>query len=267
MVSYESGFFLNKIPYAKFGQGPKKVVVFQGSMALILKIGVSLKGEVKDMGKYLSPDYTCYIFGYDRNLPENITMEQIASDFATIIKEFGKAIVVGKSYGGQIAIAFAARYPELTERLILLSSGWKLSETGFEFGKNLMFALSAGDFSIATRELGSLFVSKIYRALIPPLTRLLHSIKRKEMYPGSTLVNAYTDMVRLAKEREQYLAQIQAPTFIIGGTKDRVFSKEIYEETAKRISNAKLILFEGAGHLLETVKKSELKAKIQTCFA
>ncbi len=259
--------FLNKIPYLKFGNGPKKVVMFQGSMALILKIGVSLKGEVKTNEFFLPPDYTCYILGYDRNLPEGITMEQITSDFALIVREIGKAVIVGRSYGGQIAIVFAARYPELTERLILLSSAWKLSETGFEFGKNLMLALSAGDFAMASRELGSLFVSKIYRALIPPATRLLHFLKREEMYPGSTLVNAYTDMVRLAKDRERYLAQIRAPTYIIGGTRDRVFSKQNYEETEKRIPNAKLILFEGAGHLLETVKKTELKAKIQTCFA
>lgn len=266
MVAFETGFFLNKIPYVKFGQGPKKVVVFQGSMALILKIGVSLKGEVKDFGKYLSPDYTCYILGYDRNLPQNITIEQIASEYATIVKEIGKATIAGKSYGGQIAIAFAARYPELTERLILLSSGWKLSVTGFEFGKNLMLALGSGNFAAAARELGSLFVGRIYRAIIPLATRMLKSLKRKEMYPSSTLINAYTDLINQAEDREKYLAQIQIPTFIIGGTKDRVFSKEIYEETAKLIPNAKLILFEGAGHMLETVNKKELCAKIQTCF-
>ncbi len=266
MVKFESGFFLDKIPYVKFGQGPKKVVLFQGSIALILKIGVSLKGEVKDMAKYLTPDYTCYIFGYDRNLPQNITMEQIASDLATIIKDIGKAIVVGKSYGGQIAITFAARYPELTERLILLSSGWKLSVTGFEFGKNLMLALGSGDFKAASKELGNLFVGRIYRVLIPFATLLLKSLKRNEMYPSSTLINAYMDMVNQTKEREKYLAQIRVPTFIVGGTRDRVFSKEIYEETEKKILNAKLILFEGAGHMLETVNKKELSAKIQACF-
>ncbi len=266
MVSFESGFFLNKIPYVKFGDGPKKVVMFQGSMALMLKIGVSLKGEVKSNAFFLPPGYTCYILGYDRNLPEGITMEQIASDFALIVKEIGKAIIVGRSYGGQIAIIFAARYPELTERLILLSSGWKFSDTGIQFGFNLMMALEGNNYKMAAKELGNLFTARLYRTLIPIATRLLKVAKRKEMYPYSTLVNAYKDVPNHARHGEQYLSQIHVPTFIIGGTKDKVFSKEIYEETAARIQNAKLILFEGAGHMLETVNKKELRAAILTCF-
>jgi pimeloyl-ACP methyl ester carboxylesterase len=266
MVDFETGFFLEKIPYVKFGDGPKTIVAFQGSMALILKIGISLKGTVKEYGGFLPPGYTCYVLGYDRNLPEGTSVEQIASDFSKIVKEIGKSIIVGRSYGGLVAITFAASYPDLTERLILLSSAWKLSETGFEFGKNLLTALLNEDFAAASRELGSLFTARFYRALIPLATRLLRRLKRKEMYPNTTLVNAYKDMVNTAIEREQYLSKINVPTYIIGGAKDRVFSRENYEETAARIANAKLILFENAGHMLETVDKDELRGKIMSCF-
>lgn len=40
MDAFTHGLFLGKIPYAKSGTGPKKAVIFQGSIDLILSIAL-----------------------------------------------------------------------------------------------------------------------------------------------------------------------------------------------------------------------------------
>ncbi len=40
--------------------------------------------------------------------------------------------------------------------------------------------------------------------------------------------------------------------------RDRIFSEAIYRKTASLVPNGTLHLFEGAGHMLETVKRKDL---------
>ena len=44
------------------------------------------------------------------------------------------------------------------------------------------------------------------------------------------------------------LGEIDAPTLVIGGDRDRAYSRELFIETAERIPNGRLVLYEGRGH-------------------
>lgn len=77
------------------------------------------------------------------------------------------------------------------------------------------------------------------------------------------MLNAYEDLLDQSRDLNAILSQVKVPTCIIGGTRDAIFTVEDYQKTAEALSNAKLILIEGAGHMMETVKQSELRAKIK----
>lgn len=44
------------------------------------------------------------------------------------------------------------------------------------------------------------------------------------------------------------LGEIRAPTLVVGGGRDRFYPPELFEETAERIPNARLVLYENRGH-------------------
>jgi pimeloyl-ACP methyl ester carboxylesterase len=48
---------------------------------------------------------------------------------------------------------------------------------------------------------------------------------------------------------EAELPRITAPTLVIGGTKDRFYTRELFEETAAGVQRGRLHLFEGWGHV------------------
>ncbi|HYP28249.1 MAG TPA: alpha/beta hydrolase, partial [Blastocatellia bacterium] len=54
----------------------------------------------------------------------DFTYEDLTDDVAAIIKELGeeRAIIIGESFGGTVALSFALRHPGLIDRLIILNS-------------------------------------------------------------------------------------------------------------------------------------------------
>jgi TAP-like protein len=44
------------------------------------------------------------------------------------------------------------------------------------------------------------------------------------------------------------LGEIRAPTLVIGGERDPGYSRELFEETARGIPDARLFIYEGRGH-------------------
>lgn len=131
-MNFTSGLFLNKIPYIKSGSGSKTMVFFYGGSAIVQSLEKSsIKDHLGIIKEYVPEGYTYYIFGYEQCPARRHGIDHIAEDFAAIIRDkIGKAVIVGISFGGFVALRFAAAYPELTEQLILLISAHKFSAGG-----------------------------------------------------------------------------------------------------------------------------------------
>jgi 3-oxoadipate enol-lactonase len=66
-----------------------------------------------------------------KNAGKDYTFEYLAADLKEVLEELGieKAHVVGESFGGVVAQTFALEYPELLEKLILISTAPKFDLT------------------------------------------------------------------------------------------------------------------------------------------
>ncbi len=94
-----------------------------------------------------------------RERPKDTTLRGHIEDLHEIITrhlEAEKVVIIGHSYGGQIASGFAARYPELVERLVLSSPGGlepaqfnadgkALNEIRYPIPSNLVFRSTGSD--------------------------------------------------------------------------------------------------------------------------
>lgn len=263
-MDFETGTFLNKIPYAKAGSGEKKIVIFPPTHHLLWNVTLDAEGQVDGYKHFIPDGFTFYILGYDPHLPKNHSSEDIAADFAKIIKEhIGPATIMAVSYGGSVAIPFAALYPDLTKKLILIVSTYGSSGKGVEFAKELIQLAEEGKSFTLQKKINNLYSSKILRYLFEFKTWKNWGKLEKNMNPISTFINAYNHLIDTEESRKKYLSKIQAPTLIIGGSKDQFASEEFYRTTAELIPNAHLELFEGKTHTVPVERLFEIKKLIK----
>jgi pimeloyl-ACP methyl ester carboxylesterase len=180
-----------------------------------------------------------------------------------------RAVICGVSFGGVVALRFAARYPERTRALILVSTpgpGWRLRPRHEVYAKR-------------PRLFGPLFliespfrVRREIAMAIPSLARRL----RFSLAQLRTLVSAPLSLSRIAArarllgtgERAQECAAITAPTMIIHGDPrlDHVVDVEGTSDYARLIRGASLTQMEGTGHL-GCITRPELFAEAIRQFA
>lgn len=264
-MDYETGIFLNKIPYAKAGSGEKTIVIFPPTHHLLWSVINDAEEQVNGYKHFIPDGFTYYILGYDPNLPKDYTSEQIASDFAKIIREhIGPSIIMAVSFGGSVAIPFAALYPELVEKLILLVSCYGSSGTGVQLAKKLVKLAEEGKSFTLQKEINKLYSNRILQHLFDLKTWKNWSKMERTMNPISTFINAYNHILETNEDRKKYLPMIQAPTLIIGGTQDQFAPEEYYRTTAELIPNAHLELFEGETHTVPVEKLFEIRKIIES---
>ncbi len=260
----ESGFFLEKIPYIKHWtkESKKTLVIFPGTENLIQWPTKDLLAHAESNRLFVPDEYTMYVLGYDKNLPMDHTTDQIADEFAQILKEhIGPATIMAFSYGGSIAIPFAARYHDLTEKLLLVTAAHTGSDEGTRFASELIHLAEKGESYPVLKKVMGLF-SNIFRRMI---ARIFIWKQRKivnpDEYPISTFIHAYKHLLATMPDRKKYLSKIKAPTLVIGANKDKLFSEKNYRETADLIPDGKVTIF-NSGHMVMAEKTNQVRKAI-----
>lgn len=246
----EREIFSNGVPYVRFGEGDDVLLVFTGGPGNTLPSGFMIR--VFGQFKHLSKSYMIYALGRKGELPEGYTTRDMAEDYAEVIRvEFdgGPMDVMGMSYGGLIAQHLAADHPELVRRLVIAMSCYRFSEEGNEMDLRYAELLSEGKKREALKSLEPMIEGgrikksfmKFFMGYVGPL---LWSTTDS---PSDLLVEGKAEMAHNSKSR---LAEIKAPTLVIGGDKDYFCPVERLRETAAGIPDARLVLYEGKGHMI-----------------
>lgn len=192
----------------------------------------------------------------------SLTMENLTADADALRQALGfeKWAVLGHSFGGNVALEYALRYPKNLSHLVLMDLGadhnWAQQNASQELAK---------------------------RGFDPEMVELCRryfngQIEPKEMFPSlmklSTAYNPYTNLsqlpqmlfwgVRTKLQPETFvysenhflkgwtvmdrLGEINVPTLVIAGRQDFIYPPESQEELAAGIPNARLVLIDRAGH-------------------
>lgn len=251
----EKGVFSNGIPYVRFGESEKALLVFTGGPGNVLPSGFMIR--VFDHFKHLSKNYVIYAMSRKGGLPEGYTTRDMAEDYATVIREEFDGEpqnVMGTSYGGLIAQHLAADHPELVRRLVIAMSVYRFSEEGNKVDMKSAQFLSEGKAKKALRALypileGGRIKKAFMKFFMGYIAPLVWSTPDK---PSDLVVESKAEMAHNTKNR---LSEIKAPTLVIAGDQDYYCPVERLRETADGIPNAKLILYEGKGHMTAMGKK------------
>jgi proline iminopeptidase len=193
----------------------------------------------------------------------SMTWENLTADADALRQKLGfdRWAVLGHSFGGQVALEYALRYPDSLSHLVLLDTGgdsrWSQHNAADLLAKR---GLSPEKVELVRRWFNGEFEpNEMFRILMRigeayyhhPSIRLLardviHGAWRTKLRPealifaGRHLARGWTVMDRLG--------EITVPTLVMAGRDDFVFPPEHQLELAAGIPNARLRIIERAGH-------------------
>ena len=192
----------------------------------------------------------------------SMTWDNLTADADALRERLGFETwsVLGHSFGGQVALEYALRYPRTISRLVLMDTGgdswWPqvnspelLARFGFSARKvRLARRFFSGEtasweFIPTLMRLGGAYDPHTsFRALVRQMAAERRTKPRAEAhhFAVTELTKGWSVMDRLG--------EIQAPTLVIAGREDFLFPPEHQAQLADRIPNARLWIVERAGH-------------------
>ncbi|HEX6289769.1 MAG TPA: alpha/beta hydrolase [Herpetosiphonaceae bacterium] len=153
-----------------------------------------------------------------------------------------RATIVGHSMGSFVAHQFASEYPARVERLVLIGSAPTAAGNEVILGLN-EFVQTLED-PIDPQFVREFQASTFYRPIPPEFldTAVLESLK----VPASVWKQTLTGLI--AEDHTAQLGQITAPTLILWGDHDGIFTLEEQYTLAQLIPNATLKVYDETGH-------------------
>jgi pimeloyl-ACP methyl ester carboxylesterase len=259
MTTVETGLLADRVPYIRGGSGQREAVVFFGVNALFRRLD-----KTPNPGRYarqvsrLLPGHKFTILGYAGS-----SFEEIVRDMALAIRT-PPDVVMGISFGGFVAMRFAAQHPELVRRLVLLASAHRFSPGGRRMIERQIEALERGDFRTLVSQNALLFRRPWYNWLV----------RLKLWKDGNRLAADFRDPAAILRDYRQlfgpdfknntaYARRIVGPTLVAGGTADQYFDLAASQETAALIPGAQIHLFERETHMLPIEKSDDVAAAIK----
>ena len=170
-------------------------------------------------------------------------------DFAADIDAFMEAValeeatVVGSSGGAFIAQRVALDYPHRVSRLVLNASGATLLDNEAVMG--------LGEEMLALEDpISPEFVREFQESMVyqPVPQEFLDTVVSESLKLPARVWRDYWEGVVLASDHAARLGGIDAPTLIVWGEQDIIFSREDQERLVRTIPNATLRMYPETGH-------------------
>lgn len=199
-----------------------------------------------DQGKSAYLDYE-----YDQSIQVDLVKELIEK------LDLQNVTLLGISYGGEVAMHFAAEYPNLLNKLILANTTAYTDKQLKAIGDNWVHAAETLD------------GRKFFKATIPPIYStsfyethtewldareiLFSDLFQKPWYEG------FSRLVRSAENHDarSKLEKISTPALIIGADQDLITPVDRQEYLAQAIEKSKFVVIKSCGHASMYEKPTE----------
>jgi pimeloyl-ACP methyl ester carboxylesterase len=247
----------HSVSYAEAGSGPLLVLIHG-----IAGTAENWNAVVDPLGlrhRVIAPDFP----GHGLSGPGggDYSLGSLASGLRDLLLTLGheRATLVGHSLGGGVAMQFTYQFPEMVERLVLVSSGG----LGPDVSPILRAAaLPGADLVIsATAGLGQRLGSTLGRGLgmlgmrpsadVAEVARGYASLadpERRRAFLATLRAVVGTEGQRVAALDRLYLAAA-LPLLIVWGDRDPIIPVAHAEEAHQELPGSRLEIFEGVGHM------------------
>ena len=172
-----------------------------------------------------------------------------------------KAIFIGHSMGGYVALAFAELYPDVVKGLVLLNSTSRADSDERKTNRDRAIKTVKKDYASFVRlSIANLFSPDNRERLVDEIEK----VKIEALKTPLQGVVASLEGMKIRKDRENLLRFATYPTLLILGKKDPVLR---YEDNLKQIKNTAVKLFTFPdGHMSTIENKEKLKTVLLDFF-
>ena len=231
------------INYRYFGKGDETIVFIHG-LSDDMTYWMSLSEHLKDSYKILLYD----IRGHGESQFEYFTIDTLVEDLHDLLlkENIEKATLVGFSLGGNIALEFSIRYPEIVEKLILMATfsefDEQLESTFIEFRNALNVSFEEFYDVIINYVLPKDIIDRHHEEL-----EFIKYEKAKTANLEAILCGVEAGFDFNCTDRLQL---IDAETLIMAGRDDEIVSINLLKILNDNIKNSNLIVFDDTKHNL-----------------
>lgn len=184
----------------------------------------------------------------------NYSIQTLADDLYALMNELNleKAMIVGHSEGGMVAILFTLDHPDKVSKLVLVSSGAKASLLQGLFSR-LKSILPYGTFV-------KMVTGTKYRK---PSEQVTERAMEIAMNVPKHVMNEYWNALTGNYDVKRSLYRIETPTLIIAGEKDTLIPLSRSKLLIKGIEGSELRTIPECGHMVMIEKPGELNEILQ----
>ncbi len=192
--------------------------------------------------------------------PGPYDFDLMARDLAALLDELhaDQVPVLGLSMGGDVAVAFAADYPDRPAALVLAdTTAWYGSGAAATWEERIETVRSSGVASLAEGQRQRWF-SEEFRSAHPQVVEQVLDVLRRADAGGYIAV-----LQALAKlDLRDRLEEIRCPTLVLVGENDPVSPLEMAEELHRGISGSRLRIIHRAQHLTPVEQPDEFNRAV-----
>jgi pimeloyl-ACP methyl ester carboxylesterase len=210
-----------------------------------------------------------------------VSVEQFADDAHAVWRASGRppAIVVGLSFGVQVALEIWRRHPEMVRALVLIcgTPGHPLdrvSSSALVRRAAISYFRALGRQRLLARPLLAFLRTSVGLRLARELTYATGGAHR-DACPAEVLEGLFTHVASLdprlignvtgaylAHSAEDVLPTVTVPTLIIAGDKDELTPVATAERMQRAIPGSRLVVFPGHSHLVQVEIPDQVHAEI-----
>lgn len=234
-----------EIDYVNFGKGEKSIVIIPGLFSSVIDIKKQkylFKYYYKDLAKY----YNVYIFGKNKNIHDNYSIENIAEDQLKALEllDIKKTHLIGISQGGMIAQTVAIKNTSIIDKLVICVSTSKTNNETKKVINNWIDLSIEKDLKNLVMDVTEKSLNKNKIKKLQKFYFLLEKLKDKLSYE-KFIIHAKSCVNHNC---EKLIEKIVCPTLIIGAKNDEVINYSDSIEMNKVIKDSRIKIYDNLGH-------------------
>jgi pimeloyl-ACP methyl ester carboxylesterase len=241
------------VNYQEWGNGPPLVLIpgLAGGYGLLGPLAKLLACRFRVISYQLRGEEDCFA------LRRRFDLSDLVADLAEFLDWHGleSPILMGVSFGGVLALEFAARFGHRLERLIVQGAGAR-------YENGLLPRVAGAVLSRFPLPADNPFINQFFNLLFGGKQKpgpMVEFVTRQCWQTDQSMM-AYR--LRLLENYDigSRLQRIRVPTLVLTGQRDLLVSEESINELAAGLPNAEVCSLQGCGHLA-FVTHSQLVAK------
>ena len=236
--------------------GEVSVRVTGAELPVVFWPSILVDGDMwNDVVALLTADFQTIVIdppghGESEPIGRRFTLDQCGDALIEIMDSLNleRAIIVGNSWGGMVALNVGARYRERCHALAIMNSSARKATVRqwLEYGAMPLIVRLLGIAPPLPSIAAFSFLGRSSRKDRPDLKAFIR--KKMQRLDRESAVATVNSILLGRSDQRLLLDRIAVPTMILGGTEDRVFPKAHQDEMLSGITGSRLVMVPKAGH-------------------